>query len=884
MSTLPLPRAAAAESSQPLALRLVRSIGPAWRVMAFAGGLALVAATLRGPVPDNDPAALAAAIGRATHGVVQPRDVVWEPSGGMVSDLVLGRFALALGSETPGAPRDVWRVRVRLSPEGHPLSVSDAHDLTQTPLGDDHSLVIRGTRAAFATFAYEQEQSASLLDLSGEGAQNSAGTTLERLTSAVTNLQQTGTTEGVARVDVGFDSPAERVGLVLDERSLRVDLGDASGERQATLEYVRSDLAAPVPGVHAQSARHLPKPFVFWAVDTVRAVPWIGPAPVAWLEEKVFALRDSLKQARFHLKGQTAEDELASTAPQALEPTSLGEEGAWPPANMPSIWKSSEPGEGAWKAYAPGWMKKLQVGPTQAPPAFFTTFVRPDEARPYAHVTLVAMDMRQLDLEMEAGTEDPKPLTGQHGPGRLPRDPAVYTRVVAAFNGAFKTEHGNYGMMVHKRVLLPPQPSAATVVLLEDGRAGFGTWGASPAIGGIRFADGAPIRDDDILSFRQNLDPLLDGDRVNPTGRALWGYTLPGTSMQTERSGICVTKAGHMMYAWGDDVSATTLGKAMRMAGCDYGMHLDMNPHHTGFLFMTIRELKGHDFHSEALTPLMELSTERYIEYAPKDFFYMLLRDPTPPKVGDGRWEPDPGTQPAPAWSPGIWSERLGGASAVTLTTIERGRAGFRIVAGGREPDPKTGTQPAHELGADDRRAVLMELGLGVAPERHPSGLVTSGKRVLPFSIDDEEESVLLSRPDGTLAVVRGDDPQLSAPSIDAAAVPALLRAGKLTHRARLPFSRAKETTGMHVALGLSPDGRVFIASGEVSSPEPLALALAAAGCADAVLLDRGEDAAGAVLRAGTSKPPVLRSDETALFVLGRPLKPRGFRFEAAPR
>ena len=71
-------------------------------------------------------------------------------------------------------------------------------------------------------------------------------------------------------------------------------------------------------------------------------------------------------------------------------------------------------------------------------------------------------DMLELDLDMEAGVEDPEPLTGPHGSGRIPRDPAVYRRVAAAFNGAFKTEHGHYGMMVHKRVLLPPVPGAAT--------------------------------------------------------------------------------------------------------------------------------------------------------------------------------------------------------------------------------------------------------------------------------------------------------------------------------------------------------------------------------------------------------------------------------------
>ena len=65
------------------------------------------------------------------------------------------------------------------------------------------------------------------------------------------------------------------------------------------------------------------------------------------------------------------------------------------------------------------------------------------------------------------------------------------------------------------------------------------------------------IEGGEIKSFRQNLDPLVDEGRVNPTHRGLWGYTLPGQATQTERSGICVTPAGQMLYAWGDDVSAT---------------------------------------------------------------------------------------------------------------------------------------------------------------------------------------------------------------------------------------------------------------------------------------------------------------------------------------
>jgi hypothetical protein len=866
VNVAPLSQPLTTEPSRPLHVRVAQAIGPRWRVAAFAAACALATVAARDGVPDNDPASLARAIGGATGGIVQPQDVRWETTGGELSDLVLGRFALALSSKTAGGPRDVWRVRVHLTPEGHPLAVTSAYDLTQTPLGDDHALVVRGTRAAFATFAYGQEQSVTELELTGEGSQNKSETTLDRVTIAIQNLQNTGTLDGVGRVDVGFDAPGERIGLALGDDALAIDLGDTSGVRHATLVYDRADLVQPVAGMHAEAARHLPKRFIFWAVDTVRAVT--GPAPIAWLEEKVFALRDALKQATFRREG--TQDELARTPPQILG-GGAGDEshGAWPPANLPSIWKSTERGEGVWKPYAPAWMRKFSPA-GNPPPAFYTTFVRPDAERPYAHVLLVAMDARQLELGMEAGTEDPKPLTGQHGPGRLPRDPAVISRVVAAFNGAFKTEHGQYGMMVHKRVLLPPQPNAATVIVLDDGRAGFGTWGKTQAIGGL-----VGIPDDSIVSFRQNLDALVDDGEVNPTKRLLWGYTLPGTTMQTERSGLCVTHAGHMMYAWGDDVSATALGKAMLGAGCDYAMHLDMNPHHTGFLFMTIHELRGHDYKSEPLTPLMEMSTDRYIEYAPKDFFYVTMRDPAPAAAaGAVAWHADPGTQPAPAWSPGIWTTTLGN---VTLTSIDGDRARYRMAAGTAEPDAKTGAQPAHEIDAADKPHVVMSVSLGVAAEHRERGLIVAGKRVLPMT--PGEDAALVARRDGSIAIVSAGDASLASAGIDATELPEILRGGVVAPHANLPFSHRGAPD--HAALGITADGRVVVARGAVATAEALARALRAAGCSNAVLLDRGDEATATVRRAGTPAPPLARDQESTLFVLGVPMKPRSFHFHA---
>jgi hypothetical protein len=561
--------------SYPSLLRL-RKLPLRLRIFAVCSALGSAAALARGAPAPDDVLGVAAKLGAAARGVVAPPDVRWEQSGGVVSDVALGRWAVFLASDAPGGPRDVWRARIRVAPEGTPLSVVEAYNLTSTPLGDDHALVVRGERAAFATFAYGQEQSVSLLDLAGDGGDAARGAeepVADRVMRWLTNVQQTGSGPGVGRVDVTLDQPAAGVGLSLGEDALALDLADPAGVRHASIDYAKGELTVAAPGLHAEAARHLPKRPIFWAVDTVRAVPWIGPGPVAWLEERVFAARDAVKQFAFRLHGATPTDTLAShgdaqpdaaRAAARLDASGANvESGTWPPADIPSMWTTAQPGEGIWKEPHLPWLRKLGALDASAPPAFLRTFVRPDEDRPYAEVLLVAMDMRQLDLDMEAGTEDPKPLTGGHGPGRIPRDPQVLTRVVAAWNGAFKTEHGTYGMMVHRRVLLPPQANAATVVVLSDTRVGFGTWANTTDVGGIQGVDDA-----DIVSFRQNLDPLVDKGQLNPMGRALWGYTLPGSGMQTERSGLCVTGAGNLVYAWGDDVSDTTLGKALKNAGC----------------------------------------------------------------------------------------------------------------------------------------------------------------------------------------------------------------------------------------------------------------------------------------------------------------------------
>jgi len=296
----------------------------------------------------------------------------------------------------------------------------------------------------------------------------------------------------------------------------------------------------------------------------------------------------------------------------------------------------------------------------------YRTYVRPDLQRPYVRVSLIAMDTRQLELHMIGGHEDPRSTTGQVGSGRIPRDPEVLGRVVAAFNGAFKTEHGGYGMMEDRTVLLPPLKEAASIASTDDGRVLLGAWPDPPSI------------PDYISSYRQNMDPLLEDGVVNPRRRYLWGFTLGSdlSNMNTIRSGVCIRPDGILIYAWSDDATALTLGEAMKGAGCEFGMHLDMNPLHTAFIAYGFKPTeKDHQpqYDAKILYPGMRFSTGRYVNGSPKDFFYMALRRLSP---GTG-WSAADLSQPRPAFLPSIYRKTTPRMRSVAINT--RNLSGARV-------------------------------------------------------------------------------------------------------------------------------------------------------------------------------------------------------------
>jgi hypothetical protein len=757
--------------------------------------------------------------------------------------------------------------------------VAGLRNLTATPLGDEQRLVLEGDHAAFATASYGKVESVTLLDLRGKTAP-ADNSIVDDLTTTITNVQETGTAGGIGKLDVNFDAPEPGVSLGFGAGRLAIA---PSGGKDFAIDADTGTLEfdPDAVGVRVAAEPALRKRPILWAVDTVRAE--LGPEPVAMAEAAVFNLRDFCRRSMYAIFGPDSQEAPVAAAaapappPQALDASYAQKDtSVWPPAPIVPIWKNPEPGEGTWEPVVYPWLKRFPVPeavpgarPSAPPPYYYKTMIRPDRERPYAKVLIVAMDMRQLELDMEAGVEDPKPLTGAHGSGRIPRDPKILNRVVGAFNGAFKTTHGEYGMMVHRHVLLPPKPTAATVVVTEDRRVGLGNWGPTAEL---------PA---DVVSFRQNLEPLVMDGKVSPSGRTQWGWQLTGTSMLTERSGICVTENGNLYYVWGDEVSASTLGKAMLLARCTYGMHLDMNPHHTGFVFASVRSLPNHDYDARLLTPLMQIWPERYLEYAPKDFFYLMLRDPMPP--GDVAWTEDVGTSPAPAWIPAVWHAMVktpGSAPESTvqveLTAFETARVLFRVRAAKvAKMEGSKREYASGELGEEDVHRVIAAVGLGNPNDTRGAENIRSVFNQFPIgTLTADEARGLTVWADGA-AQTKGDSKSDGDTGLE---LPIILENGKVPEAAK--EVRLMRPRG---AVCVTASGYTVVATATSNSDEPAALALAKAGCSRAVALDRGAHRPAFLHRAGAGSPPLARYDESVLYAITRPMAPRAFRWNVSP-
>jgi hypothetical protein len=689
---------------RPLATLLV--LGTGWGILAHPGLRPSSAET-------NLPKAVLSQLTRqGLFGRIEELRWIDPPEPGRHLAIAGQRFVAILHRENEDT--DVWLGRAQLTPEGRLLDVSSLHNLTDTSAVGERALTVNTQRVAWTV---EDEGLTLSVHLAGLGgislAEQKDWSAFDRIKTRITFLQETGQLEGISEQVFRLDPPRRSLGLAwLDDKLLVTDGQaqtsiDSQGRLQGNLELKQEPTPLGQPG-----------DWITWSVDRVRALPWFGSDRMQWLKTVAFTLLDYSSRVKSSVVDRDGSGELRTllgdtvtlSAHQAPDP-----ETGWPPAPIEPRLKPALPGEGEYSTLDNDPFAVPEEG-GHSPFAF--TFLRTDSVRPHSQVFLVAWDPRRIELHTMTGTREPKTATGETGPGRVPRTRERMGRLAAAFNGGFQATHGEFGMMADRVVYLPPKPYAATIAEMDDGTTGLGTWPEDDAIGS------------EFVGYRQNLTPLLSDGKDNPYGRTWWGGVPPGwqDATRTVRTGLCLTKDGNLVYFYGSSIDSENLTVAMNSARCNYGVHLDMNPGHTGLEFYrvgqhgslpplgrkldssweasgSVSDMSGWNFLGRRMIRSMHLMNfPRYARTDTRDFFYLThrqiltperLKHPSatmqpkgiewqvsglphqgfPPAIAMAKLSPDP-TRPSLAVSvvvlDGKWakpSQRSGGDGKAILTS-----------------------------------------------------------------------------------------------------------------------------------------------------------------------------------------------------------------------
>ncbi len=816
---------------------------------AFFALVALVLGFLRPSPPQRSAEGVASMLGEAAGGEVRPDDFVWEVRGGFFIDAFLGRRVLFLARRDASAPADLYRARVRLTRSGRPLRVGELHNLTSSPLGDDRDLVAHGRYAAYVTRAGGKVQGVTLLDLAGEGATREAVTWRERLGASIRGVLATGSPAGIGRTEVTFEALPDDAKVELSDDALVMALGKEGAAAALDLRTFALNAGPKNPF----SARALRMPTLARPLGdaVIAAAGELGGPGSARATASVIGLFSRAPGAR----GASAPFP-GREVPEAVQPVD-----DWPPSAIAPVVKPALPGEGVWAAGGGG--ATILPG---APPALYEAAIRPRPDHPEALVRLVAFDLRQLDLRLEAGFAEPRSATGIHGAARLPEGP-IAERVVAAFTAgpaaSIATDGAsNPGFVVNRRAIAPLVPGAAAVVLGHDEGVVLGPWP-----GGVE----APVG---IASVLETPDPLLGG-----TGAAV--IPLDAATAARPRSALGVLTTGHVVYAESAAADAATIASALRLAGCVYAVHLAAGPAPVGFAYLHLAAASGGaNERAWEATPLaagLSLEPSRLASGSPNGFFYAVARDlrpraPLPAGEAAAKgWAADGGSQPAPAWIPSMHMAVVSSLGAnVHVTTVAPGRTLFRLRSGSKEPSTKTSAALPGALSDGEQARALAVVSLGSARRRGARGLAIEGAVGFPFR----------GEASGVLVIDKGR-PQIAAAAgfalpdgADATELPLTADDGKLR-----PEAREVGSMRIRAAACVLTDGTFAMASTTFDSDEAATAALIDLGCSRIVALDRGAHASFFLHRAGTEPAPAARYETTVLDLVDAPMGGRAKRF-----
>jgi hypothetical protein len=332
----------------------------------------------------------------------------------------------------------------------------------------------------------------------------------------------------------------------------------------------------------------------YQAGDIEPVAPWTATAPAS--PEPSLSSVDSGTHAA---DPSGSSDQTASSA-DVSTPSPQSEE--WVLAPLTPL--GSIAGEGEWSPYIRNDADQIVA---------YRTFLQPDPTRPYATAAIVAFDLQATQLRFALGSTEPISSVKIERPGTIPAGDLVPGKLLVAFNGGFKAEHGYYGVMVDQTVVLPLREKLGTVAIYSDGRVEIGEWGAE-------------ITDSpDIVVLRQNCPLLVHNGLVNPqtalTALPDWGSAVDG-SIAISRSGLGMSSDGRVLYyAAGPTLVVSALAQALADAGAEEAMQLDIN---SFWIHFEVYRAEGTNLRTETLLDTMQdNTTPRYLQSSDRDFFYI---------------------------------------------------------------------------------------------------------------------------------------------------------------------------------------------------------------------------------------------------------------------
>lgn len=184
-----------------------------------------------------------------------------------------------------------------------------------------------------------------------------------------------------------------------------------------------------------------------------------------------------------------------------------------------------------------------------------------------AGVTMLRFDQASARLNLHAGSADGGTGGWRYGDQI---EPSEIHHVIAGFNGGFKFTYPGVGFLSGARVALALKPGLASIVTYTDGTTDVGAW-----------REGVPSPQRHVYSVLQNQRLLVDRGAVAANAAscvsACWGETIKGLT-SVARSGLGVTANGQLVWAAGESLLPSDLGRALVSAGAVRAIELDINP------------------------------------------------------------------------------------------------------------------------------------------------------------------------------------------------------------------------------------------------------------------------------------------------------------------